>query len=86
MLREATVLPFDHPKLDDRILWDYAAKTYLIWFDQGSEDFPAEEEELRDYYGKADDLDIWVMADAFQRSSPNRLSMRPRRLRLNLQG
>jgi hypothetical protein len=52
MLEQATALPADHPKLDDRILWDHSARTYLAWFDQGQEEFSAEEQELAEYYGK----------------------------------
>jgi hypothetical protein len=52
MLEQATVLPADHPKLDDRILWDHSARTYLAWFDQGQEEFSTEEQELAEYYGK----------------------------------
>jgi hypothetical protein len=52
MLEQATALPSDHPKLDDRILWDHSARTYLAWFDQGQEEFSAEEQELAEYYGK----------------------------------
>lgn len=53
MLEHATALPADHPRLDDRMLWDHSARTYLAWFDQGREEFSAEEQELEEFYGKS---------------------------------
>lgn len=52
MLEEPTALPYDHPHLHDRILWDHSSKTYLAWFDQCQETFSVEEQELEEYYGK----------------------------------
>jgi hypothetical protein len=52
MLEDPASLPFDHPHLDDRMLWDHSSRTYLAWFDQGREDFSAEEQQLEEFYGK----------------------------------
>jgi kinetochore protein NDC80 len=57
MLGDPANLPFDHPHLDDRMLWDFSSRTYLAWFDQGQEDFSAEEQQFEEYYGKSDQHD-----------------------------
>jgi len=51
MLEDIASIPLDHPHLDDRILWDHSSRTYLAWFDQGQENFAAEEQQLEEFYG-----------------------------------
>nr|XP_019008791.1 uncharacterized protein I206_06475 [Kwoniella pini CBS 10737]OCF47572.1 hypothetical protein I206_06475 [Kwoniella pini CBS 10737] len=45
-----TELPLDHPYLEDRMLWNFASKTYNQWFDGGAEEFPEAEQELMEMY------------------------------------
>ncbi|WVQ68950.1 uncharacterized protein L199_007159 [Kwoniella botswanensis] len=46
------LLPLDHPHLEDRLLWDFASKTYDQWFDGGAEEFPEAEHELELMYDR----------------------------------
>ncbi|UOH82478.1 hypothetical protein LQV05_005180 [Cryptococcus neoformans] len=48
----ATELPLDYPNLDDRLLWDFAAKTYSQWFDGEAEEFDEAEQELEHAYDR----------------------------------
>ncbi|KAK6904037.1 hypothetical protein I203_107551 [Kwoniella mangroviensis CBS 8507] len=46
------LLPLDHPHLEDRLLWDFASRTYDQWFDGGAEEFPEAEHELELMYDR----------------------------------
>ncbi|OXC84438.1 kinetochore protein NDC80 [Cryptococcus neoformans AD1-7a] len=48
----ATELLLDYPNLDDRLLWDFAAKTYSQWFDGEAEEFDEAEQELEHAYDR----------------------------------
>ncbi|WVW78773.1 hypothetical protein I302_100735 [Kwoniella bestiolae CBS 10118] len=45
-------LPLDHPNIEDRLLWDFASKTYDQWFDGGAEEFEEAERELEVLYDR----------------------------------
>ncbi|WWC87195.1 uncharacterized protein L201_002081 [Kwoniella dendrophila CBS 6074] len=52
ILLDPRQLPADHPNLEDRMLWDFASKTYDQWFDGGAEEFPEAEHELELMYDR----------------------------------
>lgn len=52
LLRPASQLPLDDPLLVDRLFWDFASKTYNLWFDHGVETFEDAEREMEDIYDK----------------------------------
>ncbi|WVF70099.1 hypothetical protein IAT40_004887 [Kwoniella sp. CBS 6097] len=45
-------LPLDSPNLEDRLLWNFAYKTYNQWFNGAIEDFSEAEQELESIYGR----------------------------------
>ncbi|WVQ97786.1 hypothetical protein IAU59_004900 [Kwoniella sp. CBS 9459] len=45
-------LPLDYPNLEDRLLWNFAYKTYDQWFNGAIEEFSEAEQELNDIYGR----------------------------------
>jgi kinetochore protein NDC80 len=51
LLRPASELPVEHPRIEDRLLWDYCSRAYTEWCD-GAEQFPQAERELREAYGE----------------------------------
>lgn len=53
LLMPASELPLDHPSIEERMFWDYSAKTYSAWFDQAAEDFPEADAELDEFYGES---------------------------------
>lgn len=52
LLCPASELPVNHPQIEDRLLWDFCAKTYREWFEEGAEEFPHAERELEEAFGK----------------------------------
>ncbi len=53
LLIPANQLPLDHPNLEDRLLWDFCSSTYRAWFDDGAEEFPDQQQELEEVFGKS---------------------------------
>ncbi|OCF41822.1 hypothetical protein I317_04332 [Kwoniella heveanensis CBS 569] len=45
-------LPLDYPNLEDRLLWNFACKTYDQWFNGAIEEFSEAEQELENIYGR----------------------------------
>lgn len=55
LLQPAADLPMDHALFEDRWFWDYAVKTYSLWYQAINEGpWPEEDMEFEAMYGEAD--------------------------------
>ena len=52
LLKPAAELPTEHPLLEDRAFWDYAKKTYQLWYENETDEFPEADMELEQVYGE----------------------------------
>lgn len=48
----ASELPLDHPQKEDRLLWEFASKAYVDWFENLADDLSGAERELEEDFAQ----------------------------------